>query len=138
MSYFRFVVVTHVVHAFVILFLFYYCWCVYLPWNNLYCTLLSMRNSKEAHFLKLQSVTKCGHVVVENIRSDNSYLEIQIRSNSLLILLNNNINKDMYMFNKLEVYRLVGIYITKQLLKYQYLWQMFNLLSNNITCQSSA
>jgi hypothetical protein len=79
-----------------------------------------MRNSKEAHFLKLQSVTKCGHVVVENIRSDNSSLEIQIRSNSPLILLNNNINKDMYMFNKLEVYRLVGIYITKQLLKYQY------------------
>jgi hypothetical protein len=32
-----------------------------------------MRNSKEAHFLKLQSVKKCGHVVVENIRSDNSY-----------------------------------------------------------------
>ena len=79
-----------------------------------------MRNSKETHFLKLQSVKKCGHVVVENIRSDNSSLEIQIRSNSLLILLNNNINKDMYMFNKLEVYRLVGIYITKQLLKYQY------------------
>jgi hypothetical protein len=73
-----------------------------------------MRNSKETHFLKLQSVKKCGHVVVENIRSDNSSLEIQIRSNSLLILLNNNINKDMYMFNKLEVYRLVGIYITKQ------------------------
>jgi len=74
------------------------------------------------------------HVVVENIRSDNSSLEIQIRSNSLLILLNNNINKDMYMFNKLEVYGLVGIYITKQLLKYQYFWQIFNLLSNNITC----
>jgi hypothetical protein len=44
----------------------------------------------------------------------------------------------MYMFNKLEVYRLVGIHITKQLLKYQYFWQMFNLLSNNIKCQSSA
>ena len=61
-----------------------------------------------------------GHVVVENIRSDKSSLKIQIRSNSFLMIFNNNMNKDMYMFNTLEVYRLVGIYMTKQILKYQY------------------
>jgi len=80
-----------------------------------------MRNSTETNVLNLQSVKNVGHVVVENIRSDNSSLAIQIRSNPFLLLLNNNISKDMYMFNNLEVYRLEGIYTTKQLLKYQYL-----------------